>query len=359
MNLNRKATSVFMGFVMITALLFSTGAFSNTDLSGSNLTSDQADAVSSRMCPNAKLLSAKLITDICWSCIFPIRLMGITMGGGNVPDGAAKQPLCVCFDNLGVPEPGLTVGYWEPARLVETVRQPGCSPSLNGIVLPGFNPIRQGGEGNPDGSVTELNFHHYHYFAFPLLSMLDLFMPAKCFSDGMLDFDLMYLSEVDPTWNNPSLAFFANPESAAAANIAAQAACPIDAVAATAKASNDFMWWCAGAWGAMYPLSGFNDSRHFTTSTSLSSTRAINALHRRGLAVRTMGDDAMCEERVFEPFMPKTQYRLGMFYPVAQGNSNNHIGESAMTWGWGRMIPGVSGDALYVVWRWNDCCMRY
>lgn len=354
--LSRSLLSVLLLFFSLSALSDTLSvAEEQTDLSDSQVSSN----VASRLCPNAKLISEKLITDICWGCIFPIRMMGISLGGGTVPEGAAKNPFCLCFDNLGIPEPGFTVGMWEPARIVETVRQAGCSPSLNGVQLPGFNPVRRGGEGNLENSVSEISFFHYHYFSFPLLAMLELFMPTKCFSDGMIDFDLLYLSEVDPTWNNSSLAFYVNPESSAAANIAAQAACTVDAVSSTARQSNDLMWWCAGSWGLMYPLSGHYTARDFLSGTSLLATRAVNALHRRGLAVQTMGKDAMCDKRVIQPFMKKTQYRTGLFYPVAQGNRVNHIGESALRWGAGKRPFGMGDDAVYVLWRWNDCCLRY
>ncbi|MFP4280889.1 MAG: conjugal transfer protein TraU, partial [Halochromatium sp.] len=40
-------------------------------------------------CPDAELLSGKLITDICWSCLFPVRIAGMPIGGGRVPEGAS------------------------------------------------------------------------------------------------------------------------------------------------------------------------------------------------------------------------------------------------------------------------------
>lgn len=48
---------------------------------------------------------------------------------------------------------------------------------------------------------------HYHYYAFPLLIMLDLFIKQTCNADGYMDLDIMYMSELDPTWNNDELAF--------------------------------------------------------------------------------------------------------------------------------------------------------
>lgn len=318
----------------------------------------QPSAEANRTCPDAKLFSQKLITDVCWSCLFPIRIMGASLGGGNVPSGASNQALCLCHDNLGVPEPGMGVGYWEPARLVEVVRQAGCAPSLMGTTLPGASRRFQGTPGAGEDDISDHGFYHYHYYAFPLLLMLDLFTPGGCMSDGMMDFDIMYLSELDPTWNNDQLAFFTNPEAAAVANLPAQSACMIDAAYTATGNVNNAMWWCAGAWGSLYPLSGKVPTTGFANMTSLSSAKAIGALHRRGLAQRTMGQDAMCRSKI-EPMLPKTQYKFNMFFPVAEGKKSHVLGETVLKWGMGRMIPGFGEDAVYMVWRWNDCCMKF
>nr|WP_261950815.1 TraU family protein [Aeromonas caviae] len=54
-------------------------------------------------CQNADVISGKLITDVCWSCIFPIKIAGVPISGpgGSYPDDSAKNPLCLCNDNLG------------------------------------------------------------------------------------------------------------------------------------------------------------------------------------------------------------------------------------------------------------------
>lgn len=55
-------------------------------------------------CQNAEVIGGKLITDICWSCIFPIKVAGVPIsgGGGSFPSEAVSNPLCMCEDNLGV-----------------------------------------------------------------------------------------------------------------------------------------------------------------------------------------------------------------------------------------------------------------
>ncbi|MDF6998412.1 TraU family protein, partial [Escherichia coli] len=76
---------------------------------------------------------ANPITDICWSCLFPLTLGGtpiMTMGQedtGN-PDGF----LCTCTNPLRI---GIKTGFWEPARRVDVTRTPYCFVSLGGIKL--------------------------------------------------------------------------------------------------------------------------------------------------------------------------------------------------------------------------------
>lgn len=310
-------------------------------------------------CHNAEVIGPKLITDICWSCIFPLRVAGVPISGpgGTMPDEAVSTPLCFCTDNLGVPRPGVTTSMWEPARLVEFQRVPGCASALNGVRFP-FNRLFQGHHGDAVYDGGDGSFMHYHYYAFPLLTMLDLYATSGCNPDGYHDFDLMYLSEVDPTWNNDELAFFTNPEAAVVANPAAALACTPDAVSSSAGAPIKQLFWCVGSWGSIYPLSGHhNGGNGVLRDSSLLTTRVLAALHRRGLARGTMGSTAMCGGE-FKFTLPKTQYKFTLLYPVPETNSSHVIGESLLTWGIARTIPAVGQDPVYTIWRWKDCCAR-
>ncbi|EBG2320418.1 conjugal transfer protein TraU [Vibrio cholerae] len=308
-------------------------------------------------CQNAEVIGGKLITDICWSCIFPIKVAGVPIsgGGGSFPSEAVSNPLCMCEDNLGVPRPGVTTSMWEPARLVEFQRVPGCSSVLNGVRFP-FDRTNQGHHGMGDMDGGDGSFMHFHYYAFPLLVMLDLFIKQTCNADGYMDLDIMYMSELDPTWNNDELAFFTNPEAAAVANPIAAAACTADAVSSTAGKPLKQLFWCAGSWGTLYPFSGNqNGGKGVIRDSSLLSTRVLAALHRRGLAWKTMGSEAMCRG-VISPTLPKTQYKFTLLHPVPETNSSHVIGESTLTWGLARTIPAIGQDPIYTIWRWNDCC---
>ncbi|MGZ0079923.1 TraU family protein [Methylomonas sp. YC3] len=285
------------------------------------------------LCSDAELWSGNLITDICWSCLFPIRAAGASLGGGNVPSIATDEKFCFCTDPMGIPELGGHKFSASNVRLIATT-------------------------GKADFDASEMSFFNYHYFAFPLTILLDLFWDGRCNTDGYRDFDLLYVSELDPTWNNDLLAFFTSLETALFANPVAISACVADAAAAAAGNPLDALFWCAGAWGHMYPLSGVSPTSYGTDPriTSLLATRATASLHRRGLAWKTSGNDALCGGYIY-PFIPKSQYRLSMFYPVAETESNHAIGETTFKWGAGRTYPGPGEDHLYLLWRWQDCCV--
>lgn len=312
-------------------------------------------------CPNANLLSGKLITDICWRCLFPIRVAGINIAGGiaDIPEKANRSSVCSCQDPLGIPQPGITFGMWEPARLVETVRMPGCLATLGTNVLSNLTDRRQiGTTGHGDNQKGDRGFYHVHTYAFPLLFIMDLFFPQNCVADGYFDFDIMFMTEFDPTWDNDVLSFFQTWEAAAVANPLALAACAADATAAAIRRPLDSLFWCAGSWGGLYPFVGtFSAHGGMPENSSLLAARSIAAGHRRALSWRTMGTDVLCKAKI-DPVITKSQYKMSMVFPLPEANDAHVIGETTFRWGEHRTIPSVGEDSIYLVYRWNDCCFR-
>ncbi|OYX43440.1 MAG: conjugal transfer protein, partial [Sphingomonadales bacterium 32-64-22] len=76
------------------------------------------------------------ITDICWSCLFPISVGGLKIWPSNRPDPDNPDlPLCLC----GL-RPGIAMGFWEPVRLADVSMKPWCFVNLGGMKLdPGFD----------------------------------------------------------------------------------------------------------------------------------------------------------------------------------------------------------------------------
>ena len=313
------------------------------------------------VCQSADVFSTKLITSLCWDCTFPIRVSGVTISGsknkGNIPEEAANQAFCLCPDKLGVPHPGILTQFWEPYRMVEWQRIPGCMSVLNGTRFP-FRSTFVGTHGqlSEDGKEGSM-FKHYHYFSFPVMEMMDVFVPADCNPGYYVDIDILYLSEMDPTWNDDVLAYFSMPETSLLTSPLAAVACIPEAVSSTfAQKPIQSLFWCAGTWGLLYPSSGNAKEPDPINGTMLFASRMLNVMHRRGFVHRTVGEDAMCSG-VIDPTLPKYQYRFSMFHPIPHTDNTFVIGESPLRWGLTRIIPATGEDQVYIIWRWLDCCM--
>ncbi|EPU9179186.1 TraU family protein [Escherichia coli] len=112
------------------------------------------------------------ITDICWSCIFPLSLGSIKVSQGKVPDTAnPSMPIQIC----PAPPPlfrriGLAIGYWEPMALTDVTRSPGCMVNL-GFSLPAFGKTAQGTAKKDEKQVNGA-FYHVHWYKYPLTGSL-------------------------------------------------------------------------------------------------------------------------------------------------------------------------------------------
>ncbi|MDO9103877.1 MAG: TraU family protein [Methylovulum sp.] len=357
---------------LIIAMCFSFTATVSAEISTQNIDAGKL------LCPDADFWGKKMITNVCWSCLFPVRLAGFTFfdDDNDLPDEATDEIFCSCSGDEGLPVFGMTAGAWLPARLIEVVRKPYCSPILGGT---SFNEgVRLwGGRKEVEGDGTDKTYYNYHYWAFPLYVILDLFVQNNCNAGGLRNLDMMYMSELDPTWNIDELAFFINPEAVVFANPLAVAACTVDCTVTTVSQPMTSLWWCAGCWGNLYPFTGnIASDGSSPRDTSLLSARVLASLHRKGLAHKTYGDDALCSGQIY-PMIPKQQYKLSTLFPLAEASEDavestdsngniiskitdnccHYIGESTFNWGEWRTIPGAGEDYVYLLWRYTECCL--
>ena len=328
------------------------------------MASAQTSGGYSPSCPAAQILGSSLFSSICYACFFPIRIAGAA-AGPNVPFGAAS-PGCVCPGRLfGTPTPGFTLGMWYPDHIYETVRMPYCSPTLGRQFSAGAasgSPSRwsllMGGPNTRETEEKQRPFYNFHIFAFPIGQILHYMQSTVCVSSAPVDANMLYVSELDPTWNNTSLAMLTTPEAVLFTNPVALAACIADGAAATAYQPTEALFWCAGTMGGMYPFTGFNGYGGAPQRVAaITNTRALAAMHRRGLAVMSKGDGAVCSN-VPSPIIVKNQYKWQQVYPVPELTSNHWIGESVWRWGQFRHVPAVGEDFVNILWRWDDCCVN-
>jgi conjugal transfer pilus assembly protein TraU len=323
-------------------------------------------AVTQVACPDSHFFEGAAYSNVCWSCIFPIRIAGVPFGAGGYPDDAAA-PFCVCPGKLfGIPSPGFTLGLWEPTHLIEEVRQPYCSPIM-GRSFVSENPTvgvadlaRWGGFKNQAQDSTSVShaYYNFHWWMYPVNAIIDGIVGKVCTrGDSGYDLDIAYLSELDPTFVDDELSLYTTPEAGLFANPTAIAACVADAVAATAYKPIAALYWCAGSWGLSYPFTGqLGDSNSPPRMTSLAAFKGLAAMHRRGLAKRTYGNDAVCAAHI-DLLMQKQQYKFQTFFPIPETTSDHWLGENTFRWGEWRNIPYKGEDFVYMQWQWKDCCV--
>lgn len=310
-----------------------------------------------KLCEDNKVMSEKLLTHFCWNCVLPIVISNVELDGSkdDAPDDeeVLDEFVCSCKDENGVPMWGVPTSMWEPVTLVELQRVPGCIQTIAGMELNTGqdSPFGNIGEQERDGGDSTL--YNYRYYAFPVLQFIDLYVNRQC-SSPYPDVDLMNVSEYMASWYNSIYAFFMAPESAAFANPVTLLACMADSAAANVGKPVKHLFWCAGAWGNVYPLSGHQSTKGALQDTSLLATRTLAIQHRLGLEFKTIGKSTMCGSE-YSTLLPKHQYKYSIIYPGSETDSGHVIGETVNTWGSLKMIPGQSSP-VYVIWRWNDCC---
>lgn len=295
------------------------------------------------------------ITDICWTCMFPITVVNISFGPGTATKGPTQSnPICSCHNVVGVP-----VGFWEPVRSVDITLHPYCMVNL-GIELPGkILPYDTPGEvtkGNEDRSKAR-SFYQVHFYLNPLLYWLELALDNNCIEQQ--GFDLAYLTEADPSWVDDSLNGLLNPDAFLYGNIVAQTACTADCVAATAGSPIDVLHWCAGCEGDVYPLGGHTSYHAGGVSTaSKLSQRLVTKMHREGLLWGTTGKSGLCG---YYPrlMIEKSDYKQQLTHPFPQDGNTccQPFGSSTAFYAMGREIPIVGEDFGFLLFRYRDCCM--
>lgn len=300
---------------------------------------------------------ANPITDICWSCLFPLSLGGVTLMSENQEDTQTTSSfLCTCSNP---PKVGVTTSFWEPARRVDVTRTPYCFVSLGGVTIdPGIRAAE--GEVRQQADLTKQSSYQVHWYTDPILYWLKVVVDDPCLEAGK--FDVAYITEVDPLWDDDELTMLINPETFLFGNPLAQAACAADCVMASNGFGSNTLFWCAGCNGSIYPFDGHVQAHvSHVQATSLLVQRMTAKLHREFLMAGTAGEDALCGYYM-EPVMDKTQYKYHMLYPVPQTDKINGrccqpFGRSTAIWGAGKQIPYIGEDFAYMVFRKRDCCM--
>jgi len=303
---------------------------------------------------NAKFLNP--ITEICWDCIFPISVGGLSLFT-NRPDTPNQSfPLCLCWQGV-LPRIGLSVGLWEPARLVDVANEAGCFVNMGldmdfGLFSLGTSSVTSANGGDTGSSWQA------HYYYYPLISWLGTIIDGLCLETTA--FDVAYISEIDALWNDLELNNLLNPESILFANSIAQAACAAECVkASSGHLGMDVLFWCNGCQGAVYPIAGEVNNHYGGVMASQSvATRLTARMHRLLLARDTASVPTRCNPAI-APVIPKSQYRQQITRPrpaVRGRYACAPIGASTQFIDAFREFPFKGESFGWLMWRKRNCC---
>lgn len=351
------------------------------------------------------------VTDICWSCIFPMFIAPIPMvmnmqgqkGGTIIDDNKAIPPafpfissgklplgLCTCKDRALITPVGLMMSWYEPSRIVDVTKQAFCMVGLGGVDLSkglgGILPAPGYGDEQKDGVVNS-SFYQAHWYLDPVMAILGI-IDTACNIGMSKSLDLLFISEVDPAWNDDSLSIIFSPEVVLFSSLPAQLACGIDCVgsslpnnegnyfiaptpyysrspsvtnpASTANPSK-YLFWCGGCQGSLYPLNGNNSDNAYPVQSSVLTSEKLNGLvHRMGLEDMTTGVFGMCNNILPDLWLNKAEWKYSMAYPIPQTAYTplccNAFGETDMLWNSGASFPYKGEDFSYVLYHERDCC---
>lgn len=186
------------------------------------------------------------LTDINWACLFPI-----TIGGRNVTpskkdyDTYGGSPFCSC---PGVPPKfGIKVTFFEPTRLVDVTRIPYCLVGLGGISL-SDSTVKKHGTVRTKEDSSRGSFYNVHWYIYPLIFWLELLTDFECIEKSR--FDVAYMSEFDPTWNDDEWSWLQDPEAGFFASPPVQLACVTDCLASSVNAPINQMHPSTSCFGA-------------------------------------------------------------------------------------------------------------
>jgi len=298
---------------------------------------------------------ANPLTDICWRCLFPLSLGAVPLMPGTPADTPNPPvPVCACPNP---PKIGLTIGFWEPVRMVDVTRVPFCLVGLGfGLDLP--LPAPRGAQVMHD-SQTRTSFYQVHWYVNPILDWLEVLLDFPCLEKGALD--IAYLTEFDPLWNDDELAAILEPEAVLFANPIAKAACAADCVAATAHLPIPGLFWCAGCQGSTYPMTGHATTHIGGIQAAMLLTQRMTAkMHRQLLTFETGGPLALCSPYP-QPIPDRSHYRTQLVYPIPDtgigtGACCHPFGRSTILWGAGKSYPVSGEDFAIQLFRKRNCC---
>jgi len=305
------------------------------------------------VCAPKEALIVDIILKADYTAMLPLKIAGVTIAPGNIKDlsGNLGSPTCMCPDPF--PRVGIPVSFFEPSRLIEVVKDPFCFPSMGfGIGTSDGTLGGSAGSGEGDGQST---FFQAHYYISPIYAMLEMLTDFLCLQTT--GFDIGYITEVDPLWNNDVLSAIINPEALLFGNPISNLACMAESITSAAfePFTLDILFWCKGSWGNAYPLTGQTGSDGYIEASASVAASLIYKLHRQFVLLGSWGHAGLCGYYP-APIWKKSAYRLQLVTPIANPFATP-IGTTGLFWTSGKNPPFVGDNFSYLLFKKRDCCV--
>lgn len=293
------------------------------------------------------------ITDVCWSCLFPIHIAGMNVTPSYKDFSSYKiNPFCVCAGTP--PKLGIPLAFWEPTALIDVTPVPYKLTAWGGIKI-GEGGVKKRGSIANVGESGRASFYNVHFYNFPVLHFLELLTDFSCLETS--EMAIPYLSEFDPFWDDDQWSSVLNPEVFLFSNPLAQAACIPDCIASSAGSPIDSLFWCAGCEGSLYPFVGYVPHHVGAVQSSyLLVNRLLAKLHSLGV-LSGFTENEYCEKTLM-PRIKKSIYKTQLVQPIANTKGPcQPLGKSDLFWGAGKSFPYKGEEFVYLIWTKKNCCL--
>ncbi|TDA63633.1 conjugal transfer protein TraU [Sulfuricurvum sp. IAE1] len=286
--------------------------------------------------------------------VFPIRIAGVDINPTANEDSSlngSRNPICTCMDPF--PRVGITLSLWEPILISEPTAIPYCTPTL-GTSLPVSVGLGAASFGQNNSDNTKQTYtYQIQLIKYPIFKLLGLFLDFVCLQDsGNLDY--LYITELDPLWQNDIWAAIIGPEAFLVANPIAEMACMVDAVTSAVGFPTDPLWWCLGSWNGTFPMTQTNKGTSAMQAQAAMTSRMLSKMHRQLMLKGGVGNQGLCGLYPM-PIMQKSQYGIFPVYPFVWPN-RIPIGRTGVMWEAGFDNPANQHVGAWMVYRKRDCC---
>jgi len=303
-------------------------------------------------------LGISLLSETCFKCMFPLRIAGIDIVDGPMPDiegeaGATSATICYC--PIVLPpyyRIGITVSYFLPDRFIETVKDPGCMPIL-GTELDSDKLIA--GDSTEAFKSSKHIKQQAHLSIFNILEILGMITDEVCQESE--SFDIAYMTEYDPMWQSDEVSAFINPEAVLFGSVFANLACIPDSISTMFFTPISPLFWCMGSWGNAYPLSGSSDgTRDYSEGNIALAGKFTYKLHREFILWDESGKYNYCS-KIIAPVWTKGNYRYQVVTPVPHFIGHS-VGQTGMLWSYYKNppVPTKADNMGFILFRKRGCC---